>query len=146
VHSRIRNKCKDCEGSAICEHKKDKARCKECLNCKCEHGQVQYRCKQCERTKRAATTLLEFSASLALPDPDQAVFCLQCRERLPASAFPSGTAVGGSSTCTVCQLIIEHSNLLPCSRKCGRHVKPLHSGEAGPCDNCRGVSQPDPPV
>ena len=67
-HRRQRNKCKDCKGSAICKHGKDKARCNECLNFKCEHGQVEFRCKQCELTKRTATALLEFSASIPVPD------------------------------------------------------------------------------
>ena len=40
--------CKDCSGSQICEHGKQRTVCKECGGSQiCEHSKLRYRCKEC---------------------------------------------------------------------------------------------------
>jgi hypothetical protein len=48
VHSREKNKCKDCGGSAICKHGRQKYQCKDCRGSGiCEHDRVKSQCKEC---------------------------------------------------------------------------------------------------
>ena len=47
-HGRERSQCKDCGGSSICEHGRRKSACKDCGGGSiCEHGRVRSRCKDC---------------------------------------------------------------------------------------------------
>ncbi len=48
MNERRKGKCKECKGSAICEHGNVKYTCKECVrNGICEHGNVEYFCIPC---------------------------------------------------------------------------------------------------
>ena len=43
-----RSTCKECGGSGICEHGRQRSQCKECGGSGiCEHGRVRYCCKEC---------------------------------------------------------------------------------------------------
>ena len=48
-HGRQRSGCKDCGGSGICEHGRIRSVCKDCGggNTKCEHGRQRSKCKDC---------------------------------------------------------------------------------------------------
>ena len=54
-HGRQRSSCKDCGGSGICQHKRRRNLCKECGGSAiCEHGRRRCRCKECGREKEQA--------------------------------------------------------------------------------------------
>jgi len=47
-HGRIRNKCKDCGGVLICEHNRIRSQCKDCDGSSiCEHNKQRNHCKDC---------------------------------------------------------------------------------------------------
>ena len=47
-HGRQKFRCKDCGGSGICEHHRQKRNCKECGGSNiCEHGRQKQQCKAC---------------------------------------------------------------------------------------------------
>ena len=53
-HGRQRNKCKECGGTSICQHGRQKSSCKECgyVPKKCEHGRRPRECKECNPTPK----------------------------------------------------------------------------------------------
>ena len=52
-HGRERSKCKECGGSQICEHGRRRYLCKECGGAGiCEHGRRRYDCKECASSVR----------------------------------------------------------------------------------------------
>ena len=47
-HGKQKNKCKECGGSGICKHFKQKSLCKECGGSSiCQHGKQKNKCKDC---------------------------------------------------------------------------------------------------
>jgi hypothetical protein len=47
-HRRQKAGCKECNGSSICEHGRQNATCKECGGSSlCEHGKIKARCREC---------------------------------------------------------------------------------------------------
>jgi hypothetical protein len=52
-HGRERTQCKECGGSSICTHGRLRNQCKECGGSSiCEHGRRRSRCKECVRSTR----------------------------------------------------------------------------------------------
>ena len=48
-HKRQRSRCKECKGSSICEHQRIRSRCKECKGSSiCEHQRLRSTCKECK--------------------------------------------------------------------------------------------------
>ena len=47
--------CKECGGSSICEHGRQRSQCKECGGASiCEHGRIRSKCKECRGVKAKA--------------------------------------------------------------------------------------------
>ena len=47
-HGKERSRCKECGGSQICYHGKQRSKCKECGGSQiCEHGKIRSQCKEC---------------------------------------------------------------------------------------------------
>jgi len=47
-HNKDRFRCKECKGSSICKHNRDRFKCKECNGSQvCDHNRLRHRCKEC---------------------------------------------------------------------------------------------------
>ena len=59
-HGRQRSTCKECGGSSICEHGRRRSTCKECGGSSiCEHGRRRSQCKECVRPPRIRVGAVE---------------------------------------------------------------------------------------
>ena len=73
-HGRQRSRCKECGGSGICEHGRQRRQCKACGGSAfCEHGRQRSRCKEC-----GGSGLCEHGR--------QRSKCKECREARDATA------------------------------------------------------------
>ena len=105
-HGRERSKCKECGGSQICEHGRVRSQCKECGGSSiCEHGRQRTRCKEC-------------GGSQICEHGRQRYRCKEC---------------GGASIC-------EHGRQRHTCKECGGASICEHGRRRSQCKECGGAS------
>ena len=123
-HGKQKSRCKECGGSSICEHDKQKSRCKECDgNEICEHDKQKSLCKECggssicEHDKRKSQCKECGGSSICEHDKRKS----QCKE------------CGGSEIC-------EHDKHKSYCKECGGSSICEHDKQKSLCKECGGSS------
>ena len=141
-HIRQRSRCKECGGASVCEHKRLRSECKECGGTSiCQHNRTRRMCKQC-----GGASICEHHR--------QRSKCHQCggasicehkrRRRLCKECGGAGICQHNRerSRCKECggASICEHSRLRSQCKECGGASICKHSRQRSRCKECGGAS------
>ena len=89
-HGRQRSRCKECGGGGICEHGRRRSQCKECGGGGiCEHGRRRSECKECGGG-RQETILLEATAVEVDEDAEPDEWIPTVQSHIVVAARPRG--------------------------------------------------------
>ena len=83
--------CKDCGGSSICEHGRQRSQCKECGGSGiCEHGRQRSQCKECGGSRDEDAVILEATAVDADEDAEPDEWIPTVQSYIVVAAGPRG--------------------------------------------------------
>ena len=123
--------CKECGGSQICEHGRQRSQCKECGGASiCEHGRIRSKCKECRGVKAKAEAEL-------LDDVDAAEQGAK-RKRAPHTKGACEHGVKPRSKCKVCGACPHGRRQRSRCKECGGSGICEHGRQRAKCKECGG--------
>jgi hypothetical protein len=123
-HGKQKSRCKDCGGSGICKHNKHKAFCKECGGSQiCQHNKIKSKCKECGGSElcehgKQKSNCKECGGSQICEHNKQKSSCKEC---------------GGSQIC-------NHNKHKSACKECGGSQLCKHNKQKSRCKECGGTS------
>lgn len=121
-HNRERRRCKECGGSSVCEHGRERSQCRECGGSQiCKHGRQRSKCKKCGGVSicehgRLKSYCKDCGGSQICEHGRQRSTCREC---------------GGSQIC-------EHDCIRQHCKKCGGSGICEHNIQKYSCIRCGG--------
>ncbi len=130
--------CKECHGSQICEHNKQKYSCKDCKGpAICIHNKSKYICKDCKGAYICDHNIVKYSCRICNKDKicKHDIFINNCKECTPSITCIHGKYKYG---CKQCGNGCPHGKQKSYCKECGGSQYCSHGRRKAICKECKG--------